>query len=709
MDYSAKLVSKTTIELFMRKGFWPNGKDPYLRLYEEGKPVLPLKFLSTADRGEFYLYIIPVDYKFVPGKRYEIFDLLNNIIPLDISSLADEPDFDEKYRYDGQLGAIYSESSTTFRVFAPFSNFMFVHFSLPNDPTVYSVPMKRLDCGVYEATVQGNLDSARYRYAGSNDGNFFLSPDPYSYGLSSNSRYSYVINPQKILSRTLNRDCLKPLDPSKMTIYEADVRDMTSLTELQNKGTYLALSKEGLKDEDGFPIGLDYVLSLGFSHIQLLPVLDFQTIDDDDPFKTYNWGYDPLNYFSPEGSYSTDPDDPYKRLIELRDLVSAFHRHGMRVTFDVVYNHVFNAKTNPLGVLVPGYYFRKNKDGSPSNGSFCGNDLESRHYMCRRLIKDSLAHAVDFFGADGFRFDLMGIIDNETLKEAYEELKKDHPDMVFYGEGWDMPTNLPYDQKSIDGNGMNLPFLGFFNGFFRDVVKGNVGGGLGIPGYLCGDLGKIEDFKFAFGGSVMEIGRRPMFVKTCQSINFVECHDNETLFDKLQVCRGDDSEDERFKRINLINATVIFAQGVPFIHMGQEYGATKEGMGNTYNAGDELNGLNYEVASNRKDMIRFLREALDFRKTLPIFYKDRGELIKHMSFENIGHGALKVTYSLDRGESYHIIINPSKDTFNYNFDSYVKVVFNEKGKVNTGYDLYSQLLIIPSLSFTICYQQPRDD
>lgn len=709
MDYSARLVSKTTIQLLMRKGFWPNGKDPYLRLYEEGKPLLPLKFLSTADSGEFFLYIIPVDYKFVPGKRYEILDLVNNVIPLDISSLADEPEFDKTYRYDGELGAIYHPNETIFRVFAPFSNSMFVHYSSVGDDNVYAAPMKRLDCGVFEAVVEGDLDGARYQYEGNNNGKLYISADPYSFGLSSNSRYSYVINPDKVLSRGLNRDCLKPMDPLKVTIYEADVRDMTSLTELQNRGTYLALSKEGLKDEDGFSIGLDYILSLGFSHIQLLPVLDFQTIDEDDPLKTYNWGYDPLNYFAPEGSYSTDPDDPYKRLFELRDLVSTFHRRGMRVTFDVVYNHVFNPVTNPLGVLAPGYYFRKNKDGSYSNGSFCGNDLETRHYMCRRLIKDSLRHAVEFFGADGFRFDLMGIIDSQTLKEAYDNLKKDYPDMIFYGEGWDMPTNLPYNEKSVDGNGLELPFLGFFNGVFRDVVKGNVGGGLGIPGYLCGDFGKIEDFKFVFSGSVMEVARRPMFVSTTQSINFVECHDNETLFDKLQVCRADDSEEERFKRINMINAAVIFAQGVPFIHMGQEYGASKDGNGNTYNAGDLLNGLNYDIASNRKDMIRFLREALEFRKNLPIFFKDRSELIKHLSFENIGHGALKVTYDLDRGEAYHIIINPSKDTFNYNFNSYVKVVFNEKGKVNTGYDLYSQLLIIPTLSFTICYQQPRDD
>ena len=705
MDFYAKLISKDAIQLWVKKGLWPNGKDPYLRLYDRYKPVLTLKPISVADQGDHYMYMLPVHYDFNVDNDYSILDILNNVIKLDISVLGDYDDFDKKYRYDGPLGAVYSKEETSFYVFAPFATTMFVHYKPVGQDSVLSVPMERMECGVYKVTIKGDLDGASYLYAGCNGGKFFTSTDPYSFGLSSNSRYSFVINPEKVLSRPLNKENLSPLDLTKMSVYEVNVRDMTSLTDIQNKGTYLALTKEGLKTEDGFPIGLDYLKSLGVTHIQLLPVLDFQTIDDDDPFKTYNWGYDPVNYFTPEGSYSTEPNDPYKRLFELRDMVAGFHKNGLRAVFDVVYNHVFNKNTNSLDILAPGYYFRKNKDGSLSNGSFCGNDLESRHYMCRRLIKDSLRHAIEFFGADGFRFDLMGIIDSTTVKEAYESLKKDYPDLVFYGEGWDMPTALPYQEKTCDGNGLSLPDIGFFNGFFREASKGGMGDSIGSCGYLDGDLGKIEDFKYAFAGSVMDMGRRPMFVKTSQSINFVECHDNETLFDKIEYVCKNELPDEKKKRINLINACTVFAQGIPFFHMGQEFGGTKRGYGNTYNAGDELNGFNYDLASQNRDMIKFLREALELKKQLPISFLEREDIVKHICFENIGHGALKITYNFDDGEAYHIIINPSKETFSYNFSKYVKIIFNGKGKIPSGCDFYSQLLIVPAISFNICYQQ----
>lgn len=705
MDFKAKLISKNAIEIWVRKGFWPNGKDPYLRLYVDHKPVMSLKPISVADKGEFDLYMVPVDYQFRVDGAYDIMDITNDVIPLDTSTLSDSEEFDNEFRYDGPLGAIYSHEQTTFYVFAPFSQYMFVNIRKPGESDVVSYPMKKMEKGVYQVTVYGDLDGAVYLYAGSNGGKFFISPDPYSFGLSSNSRYSYVINPEKVLSRPLNRECLKPIDKSKITIYEIDVRDATSLTNVQDKGTYAALSREGLATEDGFPIGLDYLKNLGFSHIQILPVLDFQTIDDDNPFKTYNWGYDPLNYFACEGSYSTNPNDPYQRLYELRDMCAAFHKNGMRMVFDVVYNHVFRMNTNPLDIIVPGYYFRKHRDGSLSNGSFCGNDLETRHYMCRRLVKDSLRHAVEWYGADGFRFDLMGIIDKTTIIEAYEELKRDYPDMIFYGEGWDMPTALPHHDKTIDSNGCELTNIGFFNGVFRDTVKGGIGDALGRCGYLDGDFERIEEFKYAFAGCSIDMGRRPMFAKTSQSINFVECHDNETLFDKIEFVCKDETEAERRKRINLINAVVCFAQGVPFYHMGQEFCGTKRGYGNTYNAGDELNGLDYRLANENENMIKFLKEALELRRTLPLNYDNPIDIAERIRFENIGHGALKITYSFENGEAYHLFINPSKDTFSYNFDKYVKIIFNEKGRVDNGYDFYSQLLIVPSISFIICYQQ----
>ncbi len=496
-DLTAVLKTPDALEIRARKGYWAT-KTGRFRLYEDGAEVAKLKPLADSEAAGWLVFDVPVSWHFVPGRAYEIADAKNEFVPLALTVLATTPEFDRAYRYDGPLGASYAPDQTVFRLFSPLAVEFCVRLRKPGAKDFAVYPMNRLDCGVFESAPAGDWERAAYYYEGRINGQTVRAVDPYALAANANSRYGYVIDPRKAVAESLNRERLPTFtSPSQAMIYELDVRDLTSRLDLLDKGTFNALARPGLTyGPDGFPAGLDYVKGLGFTHVQLLPVLDFQTVDDNDPAGSYNWGYDPLLYFVPEGSYSSAPDDPYARILELRHLVSVFHQNGIRVNFDVVYNHVFDRATNPLEILCPGYYFRLNADGSYSNGSFCGNDLESRHYMCGRLIRDSLAHVVAFFGADGFRFDLMAIIDKDTLLKAQAELTGKVKGLMFYGEGWDMPTALPPADKSALANAFSLPAVGFFADRFRDSAQGGTSAErLAERGYVTGAADKLEDFK----------------------------------------------------------------------------------------------------------------------------------------------------------------------------------------------------------------------
>lgn len=699
-NFTATLRSKDTIEVAVFKAYTSAPIEEF-KLYEENRFLKKLRILSKSESKSSFIYTLSCAADLEIGHEYRISDDRLEQAPLDISWLAESSDFEAKYRFDGELGAIYTKDKTVFRLFSPLASTCFVNLKR-NSGQHELLAMERLECGVHQIEVKGDLDGSEYTYVAKLCGQFREAPDPYSFALGANSSVSFVVDRSKILDHHPDpleaRPRLNRL--TEAIIYELSVRDMTSLTSLPDKGRYSALTRTGLKDNSGQPIGLDYIKSLGVNYIQLLPVYDFQTIDEEHPFTAYNWGYDPKFYFAPEGSYSTLPSDPYQRLFELKDLVATYHENGIGVVMDVVFNHVFNASSNALNILCPNYYIRHNSDGTISNGSGCGNDFESRHYMARKLIIDCLSHFADIYGFDGFRFDLMGIIDVDTLNKAYRELSASHPNLLFYGEGWDMPTNLSADQKGSMYNAGRLAPIGFFNDRFRDIAKGKTSDSeLAAKGYLTGDINYIDGFKNVFLGSSVALAFPPLFDNPIQSINYVECHDNSTLYDKLKVCCKDETEEEILRRIKMINALTIFASGLPFIHAGQEYGASKQGIANSYNSGDKINGFDYEKAFQRRDMIKYLSDAIALKKSLPFLNMDsKKELLEHVSFQNIDRGALAVVYRIENDE-YYLIINPTQSTVSYQFDRYVKVIFNEAGKLDDFQ--YSQLIMVNSRSLTI--------
>lgn len=699
-NLKATLKSVDSIEVAVYKSYTSSTIN-FFNLYENNVFVKSLKAISKSESKSSFIYTLAIDYNFQVGKLYEITDDRLERTPLDTNVLAKSKDFEKNYRYDGELGALYTKEKTTFRLFSPLASSAFVHLINANSEELF-IPMKRLNEGVYEATIEGDYEKARYTYIVKLNGEFKEAPDPYSFSLGSNSQFSYIVDLTKIKNY---RSELKNNVPElhRLTdaiLYELDVRDMTSLTELTNKGTYKALCTSGLTNFDRYPIGLDYIKGLGITHIQILPVYDFQTHDDDHPFSSYNWGYDPLFYFAPEGSYSSNPNDPYARLLELKELVSTYHNNGIGVIMDVVFNHVFNASSNALQVLCPDYYFRFNSDGSLSNGSGCGNDFETRNYMARKLIIDALKFFTLVYGIDGYRFDLMGIIDVDTMNLAFKELQSMKKDVIFYGEGWDMCTNLPGDKKASMYNANSIKPIGFFNDRFRDIVKGRSSESeLANRGYLTGDTNYIDGFKNVFLGSSVTLAFPPLFSNPNQSINYVECHDNNTLFDKLQVCLKGQSNEDILRHLKLINAITIFSFGVPFIHAGQEYGMTKKMIGNSYNSGDDINGFDYVIAKKRIDCINYLKDAIKLKKQLPFLSSDsKKEMTDHVTFENISNGCLLIRYR-NNEDDYYLFINPTGNTISYQFDNYAKVIFNEAGLLDDNH--FSQLIMINKYSLAV--------
>lgn len=663
VDLSAALTGKDTLTVKAKIGFW-SGRSMWFRLYENGKEVAKLHAMNRAEIGDTYVFTLSAVYDFVPGRFYEIADCKNEFVPVDMTYLATTDEFDRRYRCDKPQGAVWTKEFTTFRLFSPLASLAKVRVKLPGSDEWVEHSMTREECGCFSVKLEGDYDGAKYTYIVFVNGRFSYAADPFGFGADTNSRCSYVINPDKVFTISDNRDSLTPLgSPSKAIIYECSVRDMTSKAKVADSGTFMALSRTGLTyGKELFPVGLDYIKALGVTHVQIQPVMDFQTVDEANPKDSYNWGYDPVLYFVPEGSYATDPEDPYSRIIELRTMVSAFHKENIRVNFDVVYNHVFDALTNPLERLCPGYYFRHTSDGNFSNGSFCGNDLESRRYMCKRLIIESLCHMVTWFGADGFRFDLMGIIDKHTMLEAQSKLLELNKDIMIYGEGWDMPTALPSEERSTLANAKLLPKIGFFSDIYRDVSKGGTSHDrLGEKGYLTGDVGKLDDFKFAYTGCCLNLNRNPIFDNPMQCISYVECHDNSVLWDKMKACCSNESDDTLLKRLKMINAALLLSCGIPFLHSGQEFGQSKNGNDNSFCAGDAVNGLDYDLACRRKDYIRFVSNLCHFRREHPEFtFKTREELMNDISFRNFGHGCVIITYTSESNGLYHVLINPDR-------------------------------------------------
>lgn len=657
--------------------------------------LLASKMNSTA-------YTLIADYRLKGelelGHSYALAIPSFGIVPLDVNEATSFPDFDEKYAYDGDdLGAISTEKSTAFALWAPLASSVLLKIHKPNEKRWHYREMKRSERGVFRLELNGDYQGALYHYLVTNSEITADSIDPYAKASTPNGEDSVVVDPSRLEKVDFHQEALPILNGyTDMIIYEANVRDLTidRHTDIAQKGTYRGLIERGRKTAGGNPAGYDYLKSLGVSHLQLQPIYDFKTVDELNPSASYNWGYDPAQYFVPEGSYSADIHDNFSRLNEVRELVSAFHEAGIRIVMDVVYNHVYEYLSSSFEKIVPNYYFRRKGNGRMANTSYCGDDVASERPMVRKLIVDASKWWIDFYHVDGFRFDLMGILDVNTLKEiaAYALMK--NPSFALYGEGWNMGGEVTLPLGNME-NAKLLPHFAFFNDKFREGTKR----------YLARDESAQDLFKYSLLSSSLEYGaEKPRFLSAEQSINYVECHDNATFFDYISSARGNLPLEDRLELSKLAEALVMFSFGIPFFHAGQEIGQSKFGKENSYNLPDVYNKFSYRLLDERKGMYDYFRSLIAFRHKKGFLHVYDPRVIAPM-VDLSDEGNLLIVKITDPNEvapyqEVDFLINPSDNALSHAFKE-DRLVLLDTSTITEGFHLALENVLVPKHSLLV--------
>ena len=699
---SAYLDDFGKITVWINRNFY-GGKTDWFCITGDHGYCTDLIITGVEDHGDQIRYDLTcpiLDF----GASYMVREQHGLSVPLIWRMIVNTKQFNDRFTYEGHdLGSTYHQNYTEFALWAPTAVSVTLRVRISRKLSAY--PMVRGEKGVWRIRVSGDLKHATYTYLIERNGAIAESVDPYAYSSTGNGRESAVIDLDEIRAIRDYPVGGSPLETDAV-IYEANVRDMTSnpFTGTKTNGLFSSLSETGTSYRD-MPTGLSYLVSLGVTHVQLMPVLDFSTVDEFHPQKTYNWGYDPMHYLVPEGSYSSDPDDPYARVRELRTLITTMHREGLRVNLDVVFNHVYDVTTSPFEAILPYYYFRYNERGYLSNGTFCGNDFASEKPMVRMYIIDVIRALMHTYGVDGFRFDLMGILDVDTMNEIRSAAKRIKGSAMIYGEGWDMPTTLDGAKKASILNQSKMPGIGHFNDYFRDVVKGKTSDDQKYDrGYVTGDLGQSFNMLSALSANVLSTPYFKRFDSPEQSINALETHDNNTVWDKMHFCCGNEDRNTRMKRQKMLIASALCAQGVPFIHAGMEYCGTKNDNSNSYNSGDEINQMNWQRAVLNSEVVDYTKKCIAMRRKYAAFRLRDAKEIEESLHLSVSDGGV-VFYDIEKKdpqtstELMRVIINPTFDERYYHFEPGWHIVLDRNG--NESYSPTSAV-VVPPLTVIVC-------
>ncbi len=562
---------------------------------------------------------------------------------------------------DKKLGFDYSKEYTIFRVFAPSRNNIKLRiYQGPQSLKRQEFQMVKNEDETFECRVEGDLKGYFYTYLVENE---YEVSDPYSIGTSLNSIRSAIIdlkdtNPDGFL----NHKEPKELARVDSVIYEVQIKDFTvcKSSGIESRGTFKGFIEEGSRI-NGLSTGLDHLKDLGVTHIHLMPVNDFISSREEIEYAfnedNYNWGYDPEHYNVVEGSFSTDPANPITRIREFKEMVMKLHEKGFKVILDVVYNHTFRAKDSNFNILAPNYYYRTLPDGTFSNGSGVGNELDSQKPMVRKFIIDSLKYWMNEFRVDGFRFDLMALIDIDTIEEAVKELRKIKKDVLIYGEPWmGGITTLLESKTTSKGSQSKLDFA-LFNDNFRDAIKGDNDGYR--LGFAQGNLDEKTSVETGIAGSIYYDASRIGFTNNArESINYVNSHDNLIIQDKLLKVFPHKKEDELKAYNKFIFAILFLSQGVPFIHAGNEFLRTKEGFHNSYNSPLAINKIDWTLKEKNLDVYNYIKDLIEFRKSYKEFRMDTGDEIREkLRFVLDTSHCNTITYTIKNNGGYLLIIH----------------------------------------------------
>ena len=619
----------------------------------------------------------------------------------------------------------YSKELTLFKLWSPTAEKVILRlFKTGNDSNSFeTLSLKSVKNGIWQKEVTKDLDGIYYTYQVKIKGRWLEeTPGIYAKAVGVNGRRAMVVDLNATNPDKWEKD-KGPKVPhlNKTIIYELHVRDMTIHPKSGSSfpGSYLGLIEEGTKGPENMSTGIDHLKELGITHVHLLPTFDHYSIDEtnlDTP--QYNWGYDPQNYNVPEGSFSSDPFNAEVRIKEFKQMVKVFHDNNIGVIMDVAYNHTGKTEESNFNQEMPGYYYRQKEDGSYADASACGNETASERAMMQKFIIESVTYWTKEYHVDGFRIDLMGIHDIETMNKLSVAVKKINPDALLYGEGWTAKDSpLPEKERALKKHMKQLPQIAAFSDDIRDGIKGSVFKDEST-GFVNGAKNSEESIKFGVVGAIqhpqlnykkVNYSNAPWALEPWQSINYVSCHDNHTLFDKLKISKPKANTEELIAMDKLANAIVLTSQGTPFLHAGVEMLRTKNGEDNSYNLPDSINQINWNWKNEHKEVFEYYKNLISLRKAHPAFYmKNAKDVVNHLKFQTVKTGLI----------SYIIEDNANDDWKNilviYNANN--KTIFHEikgtwqEGVSGDNFDLEGKKTLknkieVPALSMYIAFQK----
>jgi len=650
--------------------------------------------------------------------------LLGFILQL-FSGKAQKDIFTKYPVYNGNdLGLTYSADKSTFRIWAPTAeNAQLILYTEGHGGEAGKFfEMEKSTGGTWLLVLPGNQSGKFYTFRVKVLGEWSAEvPDPYAKSVGINGMRAMIMDLNQTNPAGWEKD-KSPVFKNKTDaiIYELHVRDasISPTSGIKHKGTFLGLAESGRKNKAGLSTGLDHIKDLGVTHIHLLPLYDFNSVDEEYPEKKYNWGYDPLNYNVPEGSYSTNPYDGITRIKEFKSLVKRFHDNGLRVVMDVVYNHTALTETSNFNQLVPNYYYRQTKDGKFSNATACGNETASERPMFRKFMLESMKYWVQEYHIDGFRVDLMGVHDIATMNLISKELHKIKPDILIYGEGWTAGSSpLPDSMRAIKANAYKLDRIAVFSDDIRDGIKGSVFEHED-KGFASGKPGMEESIKFGIAASCkhpqvdyskVNYSKAPYSKQPYQTISYCECHDNHVLWDKLAISAKSASVEERVNMHKLALSIVLTSQGISFLHAGTEFLRSKQGVENSYQSPDSINEIDWDLKTRNIEVYEYVKSLIKLRKEHPLFrlttQKDiAADIIfrKNLPDGVIGY-TLKGKHSGDKWNTIQVFFNGSSIE--------QKVVITKKWKAAVLNNVYTETkneflstINLKPYSCTILYQ-----
>ncbi len=647
-----------------------------------------------------------------------------------ISCKKEVPEYNSYAEYpattDINLWPEYSPSSTTFKLWSPAAEEVNLLFYDKGDggEATSTMSLESDADGLWQTSIKGDLHGQYYTFQVKSEGQWLdETPGIYAQAVGVNGMRGMVLDLEKTNPTNWSDDKGPAINkPNEAIIYELHVRDITidKSSGSSYPGKFIGLVEEGTTGPKDIKTGIDHIKELGATHVHLLPSFDNYSIKEDQlDSPQYNWGYDPQNYNVPEGSFSTDPFNADVRIKEFKQMVKGFHDNGIGVILDVVYNHTGKTENSNFNLEAPGYYYRQWDDGKWSDASACGNETASDRPMMRKFIIESILYWAKEYHLDGFRFDLMGIHDIETMNAVAEAVKKVNPNIFIYGEGWtagDSP--LPEPSRALKKYTQEMPQVSAFSDDLRDGLKGSVFDDLDT-GFVSGKKNMEQSIKFGIVGSIkhkqieykeVNYSNSPWTTEPWQAVSYVSCHDNHTVYDKLKISKPESSINDIIAMDKLANAIVLTSQGMSFIHAGAEMLRTKGGEHNSYNLPDSINKIDWNWKVDNKAVFDYYKNLISLRKNHPAFYMPTGQMVReNLSFIETESGIVAFTISNNaNGDSWKdilVIYNANEKEANVGVIGEWSVAVKEDVFNETGIEKVKGKVTVPRLSMLVGFRK----